>query len=203
MRFTVIRTETVERNYECERCGTRGTTWVRGRGSSSYNRGLLVDDAMQGREDAAMAMQHDATRVLTLIKCPSCELRAPHALSWSIGRLAVSLVPALIVAAGGGAVAVYVWGWPPWVAPILAGLAVVAGFWREVGRWREAGRAHARLTNLKPGSPDKTLPKAIARPRLPSAPPAPDPVVPVASVAPPRDPEPPAPGEGPRFLRDK
>jgi hypothetical protein len=210
MRYRIYRTETVERNYECPRCGIRGVTFVRGRGSSTFRQGLIFDDEageLSARADAAMAVQDDASRVLALIACPGCKQRAPGAIGWSIARLTFGLVATGLLVAIVGVVVTLAYRLPLWVVPLVGLVAIVAGAWTEVGRWREAGRARTRLTDLRPASPEKTLPRAVARQgearrkeTAPVAGPRSAPVVPVASVAPPRDPEPPAPGEGPRFL---
>jgi hypothetical protein len=200
VRYHLFRSETVERSYQCPRCETRATTFVRGHGASSFSPGLFSDDAeMAARENAAMSMQHDATRVLGLIQCPSCKLRAPGAVGWSIARLVTTTVFLTALLVGSGLALGYAGGWPMWLVPLLGAFGLIAGVWTEIGRWREAGRATLRLTGVKAGA--MPLPKAVALRRLPAAPPAPAPIVPIASVAPPKDPEPPAPGEGPRFLR--
>jgi hypothetical protein len=199
VRFTIFRTATVERYYKCSRCETRATTLVRAKGSASYRRGLIEDGELEAREESQINLQDDATRILSLVRCPHCQLRERGAIGYSIARGVFSLIGATVLGAFVALMVVWAWEWPFALIYAIGALTLFGGLSNEFRRWGEAGRARARLVDVRPGSPAATLPRAIALPKLP--PPPPEPIKPVASVEPEHEQPVADDGAGPRFLR--
>lgn len=202
MRYRLVRTETVERKYECAHCKSTGETFVRARGESSWFRRSWFysnDDEPEAHEDAAMSVQDDATRILGLVRCPTCGRRATGAVVWSMVRLAWSMLVVLAATSGFLVVSLMLWEWPGWTAFAIAALGIAIGAHNEWRRWGAARLARRALTKLRvaPEAP----PVAIARIRPPTEPP--QKIQPVRTEAPPREPAPPSSGEGPRFLRER
>jgi hypothetical protein len=175
MRFTLTVKTTVERTWECERCHTRGTTMVRTRGEAEIRTGVggWGEDTVDPSEEIERQVQDRATGILRLVKCPTCDQRAPGTVSWSVAR-------ALFIGFGlMAAVAVLTktvpWEWPPLeLVGVGAAAFAIAGA-AESRRWLEAKRARTQLTGLRV-PPGVGIPKAIARrarrpshPALPAA----------------------------------
>ncbi len=220
MRVSVTREETVERTWECARCRARGHVHLRAIGDSGWRQVWWSRDEAEAEaaDDARWAVQHDAERMLGMIRCPSCHRRAPRVWMWAALRCLFPVVVALLFTATLAAVALGVWDWPGWVAPLIVFGGIAVALLPERRRWIEAGKTTVR--DLRAGDPaHPVLPKAVVRalPAKAAAPPpdararqagagprsqrwAPARLAPVTSAAPAAV-ERPDDADGPRFLR--
>jgi hypothetical protein len=209
VRVSVTREETLERNWECARCGAHGHVVMRAVGESGWKQVWWSREAAEdaAREDAGWAVQRDADRMLGMIKCPSCKHRAKGVYAWAVIRNIPSFFVGLFIGITLATISI-LWAHLPFLMalPIMLACALLM-CWPERRRWLEAKNTTVR--GLVPGDPEtvallrakKTeaaMPKAVAR-ELPA--PKKDVLVPVASSAP-QQIERPADDEGPRFLRD-
>lgn len=202
-RTTLTGTQLVERQWKCPQCGARGVVVRRVRRSRWRRSGsALAAPATpaapaepDGSDDAQWDLKDEATRMLSMIKCPACLAYAPRALLQSGLRLAAATLGATILAAVGCG-ALFVAGDFATAGLLLwLGGTCTLGAVREVQRWRAASRAS--VLRLQPGPAEYQLPRAVVH-KL-AAPPA---IVPIESSAP----EPVAPADdasGPRFLTEK
>ena len=201
-RTTLTGTQLVERQWKCPQCGARGmvvrrvrrSRWRRARSAlAAPAEAEPVEPARPS--DAQWDLKDEATRMLTMIRCPACLAYAPRALLRSGLRLAAAALGATILAAVGCG-ALFVAGDFASAGLLLwLGGACTLGAVREVQRWRAASRAS--VLRLQPGPAEYQLPKAVVH-KL-AAPPG---IVPIESAAP----EPVAPADdasGPRFLLEK
>jgi hypothetical protein len=210
VRVSVTREEHVERTWVCERCGAGGHVVLHAIGDSGWKEVWFSRDEAEdaAHEDARWAVQRDAERMLGMVRCPSCRMRARGVHAWAVLRNIIPVGVGLGIGAALAVVILVLAHWPFWLAPffMLAGAAVA--LLPERRRWIEANNTTVR--DLVPGDPEKValvrakktaaaMPRATARALPPAKPAA---LAPVAS----RAPEPierPADDEGPRFLRDK
>ena len=121
MRISITRTETVERNWECARCGAHGVVVLRATGESGWRQvWWSEDDAEEAAADDARAdVQNDAERMLGMIRCPTCGKRARGVYAWAVLR---NIIPVGAVLLGGAIVSIVLVassGAPFWIAPIL------------------------------------------------------------------------------------
>jgi hypothetical protein len=209
VRISITRRETVERNWECSRCGAHGHVIFRATGESGWRRvWWSEDDAERAAAEGAKADVHnDAERILGMIRCPTCGRRARGVYAWAVVR---NIFPVLSVVFGCAIVCIVLIGSgaPWWVTPPLLLASAFLALLPERQRWREARATTVR--DLVRGDPQKValmrakkteaaMPKAIAH-ALPA--PKKEAIVPVTAYAP----QPiarPSDDEGPRFLRDR
>lgn len=210
MRVSVTRHETVERTWECARCDAHGVVVLRAVGESGWKQVWLSrDDAeAEATEDARWAVQRDAERMLGMIRCPTCRLRARGVYAWAALRNIIPVGIGLFTAAIVALVVVVTAHWPWWIGlPMMAAGAAIA-LLPERRRWLEARETTVR--ELVPGDPQKValarakkteaaMPRAVAK-ELPAK--RVEALAPVVTHAP-RAVDRPSDDEGPRFLRDK
>ena len=196
----VTLTRAVERTFTCPRCGAHGEAQFHAVGEGGWARESVLSDMFntdsaveRSAQDAAAALLLDADRIVSLIRCPSCEQRAPGALTWPAVRVALPLVVAGVL---------------PFVSSFLIwgslGLVVVALWvlWREYRRVRRAD--HIEILKLEPGADQVAKAKASARARFaPKPAPRPAPKAIVVPVVAPVIEKPRGPDEGPAFLLDR
>ncbi|HEX3474527.1 MAG TPA: hypothetical protein VHT91_05770 [Kofleriaceae bacterium] len=93
-------------------------------------------DRAHGAADEAL--ERDAERIRGLIRCPKCQRCAPHAVAWSVVRMAPQLVLGLIIAISVAATCAAEWPHGIWTAPVLLAIAVAVASIDERRRWRQA-----------------------------------------------------------------
>lgn len=156
----------------------------------------MIDD-----DDPEAPDPNEEDAILALIRCPSCNERAPQAKRSSVGRIAFEVASVFFAIA---IIALIVgplplWGWMVWLVPVIGAIALAFAARAEVRRWRLAARA--RLVQLRPGTaPPQVaapLPVAIAQPGVTGTRPRLAPI----EAAPPAVVEPTDADEPPQILR--
>lgn len=210
MRVSVTREETLERTWACERCGAGGFVVLRAVGESGWKQVWWSRDAAEdaAHEDAKWAVQRDADRMLGMIRCPTCHLRAKGVYAWAVIRNIVPFFIGTLMGVALAAMALAFAHFPIWTgAPIMFACGALMCL-PERRRWVEA--RNTTIRDLIPGDPEKAalirakkteaaMPKAVAR-ELPA--PKKEALAPVTAQAP-QPIDRPSDDEGPRFLRDK
>jgi hypothetical protein len=191
---TLSGTKLVERPWACPRCGAHGVVTRHARRPWRWRRERLRPAAPKDTDDTSWEVPHEATRMLSMIRCPACHAYAPRVVFWSGVRLVGSTLTAMTLVAIASVVSivskdVQLAGVLLWVSGVF-GLGVVG----EVKRWRAARRA--TVLRLRPGPSQNQLPKAVVH-RLAS--PA---IVPIESTAP-EPVEQADDASGPRFLHSE
>ena len=191
----VTLTQAVERSFTCPRCGARGEVEFHAVGEGGWARESVLSDMFntdsaveRSAQDAAADLTLDADRVASLIRCPSCEQRAPGAFTWPIFRVATPTVLGVIAPLVDKD---YIWG------SFLLWAFALWLFWREYRRVKRADRAE--VLKLEFGKDPLPKAKATVAPK-PAPRPPPKLVVPVVApvIEKPRGPD-----EGPAFLVDR
>ena len=134
---------TEAQDWSCAHCQTHGNVVIHARGVGSRQVWLSDEKAEHGaHEDAAVALQRDAQRILALVKCPSCNRRAPGAL---VATLWHGLKDLLIAITTGATVGFITWAVTSSTKLGIVGLVIAflvcVAIGQEARRWREASRA--------------------------------------------------------------
>jgi hypothetical protein len=142
---------TLKRDWLCKHCQAFGHATVSARGSSEKRLWFSRDAAASAaHERAAIALDRDADRIVSLIRCPTCRKRALGAalatLWHGLGDLPTAVVGAAVV---GAVVAGYVATWFALPAAAIVMVAILA-IGDERRRWREAARAHVEVSRRRP-----------------------------------------------------
>ncbi len=196
----VTLTQAVERTFTCPRCGAHGEVEFHAVGEGGWARESVLtqmfntDSAIErSAQDAAADLMLDADRIVSLIRCPSCEQRAPGALTWPAIRVAFPLVLAVALP--------FVSWFLRWgsLGFVLLALGVL---WRERRRVKRAD--HVQILELELGADQVAAAKAKSKARF-APKPAPRPVAKpiVVPVVAPVIEKPRGPDEGPAFLVDR
>ena len=161
----VTRTETRQHAWECVRCRAHGLVTLRAVGESGWKRvGYFNPQKAEARayNDAAVAVQRDAERIMEMIRCPKCLQRAPRVRFWSGVRLVPAVIAGLVVGGlmGGGVASIL--GVSFWLGLPAAPIGGYVGTLTERRRWREA--RSALIVQLEGGEAPK-LPEA-PKPKL-------------------------------------
>lgn len=195
----VTLTRAVERTFTCPRCGAHGEVEFHAVGEGGWARESVLADMFntdsaveRSAQDAAADLVLDADRIVSLIRCPACEQRAPGALVWPAVRVAVPVVI--------GVGLLFVSSFLKWVSLGLVGVALWV-LWRERRRVKRAD--HVEITKLELGAAAQATARAKAKAKFAPKPvnrPPPKVVVPVVApvIEKPRGPD-----EGPAFLLDR
>lgn len=188
---------TLERLFECTRCGAQAVVFVDAQAARSPVHALTDGDS------DGLGAHGDATSTLGLMRCPSCHERPRTAVVGSVVRVVLYTLGGMIVFYMAARVALgrkFLWRLPDWTTPAIVLTFGLTAIGIELRRWRAAARAV--VGKVRPGK-SVGLPVAIARaaPPLPEREPAPPtPIAPRIAVAP--APVEPA-GETPRFLANR
>lgn len=192
--------QAVERTFKCPRCGAHGEVEFHAIGEGGWARESVLTEMFntesaveRSAQDAAADLTLDADRVVSLIRCPSCEQRAPGAFTWPAFRVGLPLIVAAVL---------------PFVSFTLGlGSIVLVGFalWVFSREYRRVQRAdRVEILKLEIGADQVAKAKAKAKARFapkPTPRPAPKPIV-VPVVAPVIE-KSRGPDEGPAFLVDR
>ncbi len=179
------------RDWLCKHCHGYGHATVRAKGRAEHRLWFSRDAAAEkAHADAAAALESDADRIVSLIRCPLCGRRAPGAALATAWKILPDLFPAL---AGVGIVVVFCAEKDISTLFTLLACALVLVLVLAIGnerrRWRQAARADLRVRTDAPKrrAPIERAPRAAATDPY-RAPPAPPPVAivrpPVQAAAP-------------------
>jgi len=205
MRVIATHEATVKRDWLCRHCSNWGHATVRARGEGQRHVWLSRATAADRAHDAAAeALERDAERIRGLIRCPRCLRRAPHAVAWSVARMAPQLVLCLVVAICVTATCAVEWSHGVWLGPLFIAIAVAVASITERRRWRQARQAHLEVSARSAPRPAGPGPRQVSGPLAggPFRTPAASPVTPVvtARVEPATPIVPGDPADKPRFL---
>jgi hypothetical protein len=159
MRVIATHEATVRRDWLCRHCSHWGHATVRARGKGERRVWLSRATAADRAHEAASEAPE---RIRGLIRCPRCQRRAPHAVAWSIARLAPLLLFALLVANSVAVTCALRWSHGLWTAPIFIAIAVAVASHSERRRWRQA--RHADLEVGAPPAPRPAGPGPVSVP---------------------------------------